>query len=182
MGPAHNHDVDMSPVRAGAEDAEPLLALREAAAAWLGSRGIRQWAPGGVSVEQVRLQVGAGEWYVARAAGSVVAGLRLLWSDETFWGLRPADAVYVHGLVVGRAHAGIGLGRALLTWAAAQGQEAGRGWLRLDCMEDNHALRGYYERLGFSAVGRHDSEDAGHPVVLLQKPVAAVTSDPFLSG
>lgn len=51
----------VAPVLAQLADAEPLLALREAAAAWLAARGIRQWEPGEVTLRQVEGQVAAGE-------------------------------------------------------------------------------------------------------------------------
>ena len=58
-----------SPELAGAEDAAALLALREAAAAWLADRGIRQWEPGEVALQDVSSQVEAGQWYVVRQEG-----------------------------------------------------------------------------------------------------------------
>lgn len=97
-----------SPQRADLADAEPLLALREAAAAWLTARGVRQWEPGEVTIAEVRGQVQAGEWYVQRDSGigSLVRGLRLLWQDEQVWGPQAPVAAYVHGLVVAERHRG----------------------------------------------------------------------------
>lgn len=46
------------------------------------------------------------------------------------WGPQPPDAAYVHGLVIDRNHAGLGLGRALLDWAGQQARQAGRSQLR----------------------------------------------------
>lgn len=105
------------------DDAVALLALREQAAAWLDGRGIRQWEPGEVDLPQVRRQVEAGEWHVAREGGAPVAALRLLEQDDAIWGPRPAEGVYVHGLVVDRRRAGEDLGGA----AAAVGRCAGPG-------------------------------------------------------
>lgn len=50
------------PVPAQLGDAEALLALREAASAWLAGRGIRQWKPGEVTLQQVRDQIAVGDW------------------------------------------------------------------------------------------------------------------------
>jgi len=155
--------------RADAGDVEALLALREAAAVWLAVRGVHQWVPGEVSLLQISGQVTDGEWYVTRDGSSVAGALRLLWQDEEMWGPQPAVAAYVHGLVIDRRHAGTGLGVALLDWAGQQARRAGRDWLRLDCGEDNPALRGYYEREGFTVVGRRDFEGRGYAVVLLEK-------------
>jgi len=163
------HGLPTAPVRAELADAEPVLALREAAAAWLAGRGIRQWEPGEVTLQQVRGQAGAGEWFVVRSGRSVVGALRLLWDDEQAWGWRPPDAAYVHGLVVDRAHAGLGWGRALLEWAGQQARQAGRRQLRLDCNEDNAALTAYYHRQGFKTVGRRDFDGRWYSVVLLNK-------------
>jgi GNAT superfamily N-acetyltransferase len=126
---------------AAAHEAAVLLAMREEAARWLQSRGIEQWTPGEVSLDEVRGQVDAGEWFVLRRNGSPVAGLRLLAADDQMWGPRPTDAAYVHGLVVDRRCAGERLGAALLRWAACRAHASGLSYLRLDCVESNTALR-----------------------------------------
>ena len=162
-----------SPEPASAEDASRLLALREQAAHWLTARGIAQWLPGEVGVAETRAQIGDGEWFVLRRHGMAVAGLRLLEHDEPVWGPQPANAVYLHGLVVDRDLAGGGLGTDLLRWAECRTIAAGRRFLRLDCVESNPTLRAYYRRAGFREVGPPvvgDFADRGwHPVVLLEK-------------
>jgi len=168
-GSPEGHDGVQAPVRAQLTDAEPVFALREAAAAWLVGRGIRQWEPGEVTLQQVRAQVVAGEWFVVRYGRSVVGALRLLWEDEEMWGPQPPDAAYVHGLVVDRGYAGLGLGRALLDWAGQQARQAGRHQLRLDCSENNAALTAYYHRQGFTTVGRREVYGRWYSLVLLQR-------------
>lgn len=96
--------LDLRP--AARTDAERLLALREAAGAWLRGQGIRQWERGEVSAAEIRGQIGAGEWFVVGSDGGIRGALRLLWSDPEFWGDRPDDAAYVHGLEVGRRDLG----------------------------------------------------------------------------
>lgn len=162
-------DLPTPPVRAEPADAERLLALRESAAAWLAGRGIRQWEPGEMTLQQIRDQVVTGDWFVVRSGPSVVGALRLLWEDEPMWGPQPPDAAYVHGLVIDRDYAGLGLGRAMLDWAGQQARQAGRSQLRLDCGEDNAALRAYYERQGFQTVGRRDLDGPWYSVVLLYR-------------
>jgi ribosomal protein S18 acetylase RimI-like enzyme len=162
-------DRKLEPARAA--DAEPLLALREAAAAWLADRGIRQWQPGEASLADVRHQVQAGEWHVVREAEAPAAALRLLWQDEPVWGPQPPVAAYVHGLVVGQRHHGLGLGSAMLDWAGGQARARGRRLLRLDCGEDNQALRRYYGDQGFRAVGHRDFAGRWYSVVLLEQPL-----------
>lgn len=162
-------DAARAPQLAKVADAEALLALREAAAGWLATRGIRQWEPGEVTVEEVRGQVEAGQWHVVREAGAPVAALRLLWQDELVWGPQPPVAAYVHGLVVSQRHHGEGVGTALLRWAAEQARGRSRSLLRLDCSEDNQALRRYYELQGFDTVGRRDFDGRWYSVVLLER-------------
>ena len=157
------------PEPAEAEDAAALLALREAAATWLAGRGIRQWESGEVTLQDVRDQAEAGQWHVVREDGAAVAALRLLWQDEPVWGPQPPVAAYVHGLVVSQRHHGLGLGSALLRWAAGQARARERTLLRLDCGEDNRALRRYYAGQGFDAVGRRDPHGRWYAVVLLER-------------
>ena len=154
------------PQPAEAADAEALLALREVASSWLATRGVRQWEPGEVGLGDVRGQVGAGQWHVVREDGGPVAAVRLLWEDEPVWGPQPPIAGYVHGLVVSQRHHGVGLGSALLGWTADRARAHGRTVLRLDCGEDNGALRRYYSGQGFDEVGRRDSHGRWYSVVL----------------
>lgn len=158
---------------AGPRDAERLLALREAAAAWLTGRGIRQWQPGEVSIDDVHRQVPAGEWHVHRENDQIAGALRLLWQDEAIWGPQRPVAAYVHGLVIDRRYAGAGLGSALLGWAAHQARSRERPLLRLDCVEDNPGLRSVYERQGFHVVGRRDFDARWYSVVLMEKDLQA---------
>lgn len=160
-----------APELAEIADAEDLLALREAAAAWLSARGVRQWEPGEVSLDGVRKQIEAGQWHVLRENCSPVAALRLLWQDDEVWGPQPPDSAYVHGLVVAEQRRGADIGAELLRWAAAQALARGRSLLRLDCGEDNDALRRYYTQQGFRTVGRRDFTDRWYSVVLLQRPL-----------
>ncbi len=158
------------PEPAGLGDVEDLVRLRDTAAQWLLHRGIEQWAPGEVDAAVVEAQIGAGEWHVVRAAGGVVAALRLLWTDAFVWGDQPPVAGYVHGLVVDRRH-GRGTGARLLDWAGEQVRRQGRVLLRLDCQEHNEQLRAYYRRQGFTEVGRsEDPTGVFRPVVRLERP------------
>jgi GNAT superfamily N-acetyltransferase len=160
----------INPVFARADDAHRLFDLREAAAAWLMSRGLQQWQPGEVTIDEVRTQIEVGEWHVLRDEGGVVAGLRLLWQDELIWGNQPPVASYVHGMVTHRRLAGRGVGAELLGWAGSQTAAAGRQLLRLDYAETNPALGEYYEQLGFRVVGRREFTEKGwHPAVLLER-------------
>ena len=154
---------------AAQQDAPGILALRRALEAWLHARGVKQWGPGEVAAEDVQRQTAAGEWHVVRSAScEVVAALRLLWSDEPVWQWDNAEGAYVHGLMVSRGQAGQGVGEALLGWAVEQARAARVPVLRLDYVESNAALRGYYRRLGFTEVGRRDFEGHWHSATLLE--------------
>ena len=134
-------------------EAELVQDILEEAAHWLISRGIDQWRPGQFRMESLAEHVQRGEVFVARRGGEAVGTLTLQESDARIWGERPDDALYVHGLAVRRSGAGRGLGGAMLRWAELQAHEAGKTYLRLDCMAENPALRAYYERAGFAHVG-----------------------------
>ncbi|WP_052068022.1 GNAT family N-acetyltransferase [Rhodococcoides fascians] len=141
-------------------DAPAILALRHAAEDWLASRSIDQWSPGEVPLSTVRLQVSRGEFVVARYPGSspIVAAMRTIRSDPEIWP-DDGDALYVHGLVIDRCHAGTGLGAAMLDHAARSAADAGISRVRLDCAETNPTLRRYYLGQGFTEVGRREFED-----------------------
>ena len=155
-------------------DAAELHAMREAAAQWLVERSIRQWLPGEVDVPTIRAQLVAGEWFVIRRDGRVVAALRLLWADPDFWGRQPDDAAYVHGLMVDRSAAGEALGAGALRWAEQRARSAGRAFLRLDHTADNARLARYYRELGFVERGRRQFDVWG-AVTLVEKPLTRKT-------
>lgn len=122
-------------------------------------------------LDEIEKQIHAGEWHVLRDEGGLAAAVRLLWHDEAFWGARPPTAAYLHGLMVDRTYAGRRLGLVLIAWAEGRARRAGRSLLRLDCAEDNPALRRYYTDQGFRVVGRRDFESRWSSVVLLEKVV-----------
>ncbi len=62
-----------------------------------------------------------------------------------------------------------GVGRSLVAHALA------RGARRLSVNEDNPGARAFYERLGFQAVGRAETDDAGRPYPLI---LMAIGADP----
>ena len=54
-------------------DALRLLALREEATRWMQQWGVQQWAPGEVSLGDVRAQVRGRQWFVLHQAETVVS-------------------------------------------------------------------------------------------------------------
>jgi GNAT superfamily N-acetyltransferase len=131
--------------------------------------------PGEVTQDDVARQVDAGEWHVLPGGDGVLGALRLLWSDEPIWREEDRFAAYVHGLMVDRAHAGTGLGQAMLGWVEAQARVRGAALFRLDCCESNTALRAYYGAQGFREVGRRDFDGAWFSATLFEKSLASPT-------
>lgn len=147
--------------RATAADVEATLALYETAEAWLRSRGFDPGEPPIPQREIVTGRIRRGVIWLARgAAGDDAAPLGAIvpkWEDDGAWrdvtGTRDGDALYVHGLVSSREPEGRGVGLLMLRWAERVAVNAGRSYLRLDCVASNVALRSYYERAGFAYRG-----------------------------
>jgi GNAT superfamily N-acetyltransferase len=163
------------PCPAEQADAHDLWLLRRQLEDWICARGIDQWRPGEVAEQTISRQITAGEWHVHRRNGILVAALRLLWSTRGSGG-DDGDAVYVHGLMVDRRHAGHRIGERLLAWAGEQARAAGRSWLRLDCAAGNTTLCDYYRSCGFTPVRTQNLPDGLFDVVLWQRP--AYTNTP----
>ncbi|ADG87774.1 hypothetical protein TBS_00290 [Thermobispora bispora] len=143
--------------RADLDDLPGVLRLLAETAGWLHSLGVRQWPAGGFPAARIRPLIEAGTMYLVVDGDAETPAATITVDDHAdpeFWGPadRPGDALYVHKLAVSRAHAGRGLGEALLGWAGLQAAAAGRRWLRLDCAKHNTRLQAYYRRLGFRHV------------------------------
>jgi GNAT superfamily N-acetyltransferase len=155
--------------RAHHEDAVTVAALLDEATVWVTDLGFSQW-PLPFPREQLAAAIDRGEVYVVEAEdGEAVATVSMLLDDPEYWGVRPPDAVYVHKLAVRRDRAGRGIGAAIVEWANAEAAEAGREFLRLDCLGDNPHIRDYYEDLGFQHRG--DLVLDGRKMSLYERPV-----------
>jgi ribosomal protein S18 acetylase RimI-like enzyme len=144
--------------RATLDDVAAVLSIMVDAAQLPLTRGIDMWGwvrtPSGERV--VRERIEKDEVYLTDQAGRAVATVCIQWSDPETWGERGRDdtAGYVHGLAVLREHHGLGIGKALVEWAAARVTARGRRRLRLDCMGENSQLCKYYqEDLSLRPVG-----------------------------
>jgi GNAT superfamily N-acetyltransferase len=142
--------------RAHADDAAAVRALIEEAAAHLTARGIRQWTPGALPAFVIPRDIARGDVWVVRASAALAASVTLQDEDPETWGPSDGRALYLHRLVVARAHAGTGLGRRLLVWARGEALARGRLTLRLDCVASNVFLRSYYASAGFAERGEVD--------------------------
>jgi GNAT superfamily N-acetyltransferase len=139
--------------RAQQDDAATVAGLLDEATVWVNDLGFSQWPlpfPG----DELAAAIDRGEVYLVEGEDAeAVATVTILRDDPMYWGDRPPDAFYVHKLAVRRDRAGRGIGAAIVEWANAEAAEAGREFLRLDCLGDNPGIRDYYEDLGFQHRG-----------------------------
>lgn len=150
------------------EDSDTVAELLDEATRWVGELGYDQWALP-FPRDQLAAAIDRGEVYLVEDEGDAVATVTLLWDDPMYWGEQPSDAVYVHKLAVRRDRAGRGIGSAIVAWANAEAVDAGRDFLRLDCLRDNPGIRDYYEQLGFEHRG--DLILGGRQMSLYERPV-----------
>jgi GNAT superfamily N-acetyltransferase len=135
------------------------------AAAWLNDRGVRQWPEYGFPEGETLGRLRRGETYLALLDDIIVGTISLDTSGEPFWSPEEAESsLFIHRLAVVRAHAGRGLGKALLDFARCEAKRRGCKWLRLDCVGDNEGLKTYYKHEGFTLVKivplPHDDSEA----------------------
>ncbi len=155
--------------RAQQEDALTVAGLLDEATVWVNDLGFSQW-PLPFPRDQLAAAIDRGEVYVVESEeGEGVATVSMLPDDPEYWGDQPPDAFYVHKLAVRRDQAGRGIGAAIVEWANAEAAEAGREFLRLDCLADNPGIRDYYEDLGFEHRG--DLVLDGRKMSLYERPV-----------
>jgi ribosomal protein S18 acetylase RimI-like enzyme len=168
--------------RAAPADFDRVLAVVHDSTRRVQEKGFNMWrlylTDEGLLQVRRRVTGAAGEEvYLAFRAGEdqPIGTFAIEWSDPAMWGeARGNDgrAGYVHMLAVHRAARGTGLGERMLRFAAQTAAARSRALLRLDCWRGSEFLRGYYARLGFTAVG----EDAKLGILLWQKdaePAAA---------
>jgi predicted N-acetyltransferase YhbS len=143
--------------------------LLDEATVWVNDLGFSQW-PLPFPRDQLAGAIDRGEVYVVESEdGEAVATVSMLPDDPVYWGDQPPDAFYVHKLAVRRDQAGRGIGAAVVEWANAEAAEAGREFLRLDCLGDNPGIRDYYEDLGFEHRG--DVVLEGRTISLFERSV-----------
>ena len=150
------------------KDAGTVADLLDEATRWVGELGYEQW-PLPFPRDELAAAIDRAEVFVVEDEGDAVATVTLLRDDPMYWGERPADALYVHKLAVRRDRSGRGIGAAIVAWANAEALEAGRDFLRLDCLRDNPGIREYYEQLGFEHRG--DLIQSGRPMSLYERAV-----------
>lgn len=150
---------------AGAADLDPIMSLLDEAVAWLAGLGLDQWQ-GSRARQRAHVETDLAEEtvFVVEHRDRLVATITVdQFADADFW--RDGDdihnALYVHRMAVARDEAGVGLGSAMLDWAAERTRRCGRSWLRLDAWSTNDKLHFYYEQLGFELVRNDRVEGRG---------------------
>ncbi|MFJ6941167.1 GNAT family N-acetyltransferase [Streptomyces sp. NPDC101132] len=162
----------------GPDDAPALLDMLDGAVAWMNARGnTEQWGttpysqkPGGPA--RVLRYTTENAPFVAERDGTPVGVLVLDSGPSPAMPVPPAGEPerYVRLLVTDRAHAGRGIGAALLARAAEETRRAGVDLLRVDCWAGGGGeLVAWYRRNGFTPAGSFDSD--GWPGQVLARRV-----------
>lgn len=143
------------------DEANIFIDILEAGAAWLHANNIKQWPLGMFSSPEGRQEVlGAietGRCFMIdyhssdhenstfKTVGQFLLNANdpfdaTLWSDVEDW----RDALYLHRLIIQEPFRGIGLTPKVMEFAEAKVKEAGRHYLRLDCLANSEPLRRFY--------------------------------------
>ena len=163
---------------AGPEELDTVLGILDETAAWLVSKGIRQWeSPTPPDVQTLFADwIARGQVRLVWLNGEPVAAFRIeleaipLWRDD-------ANAGYVYTLAIRPAWIGRGLGEWIIRAIAAELEQAGHEYIRLDCISSNAFLRSWYERLGF--VYRGTGEFHGYSLARYEAACATIKREPL---
>ena len=129
-------------------------ALLEEARAWQNNAGFESWTyPFNDAWMIPRIE--RGELFLAFVNAEPIGAIRLLSEDHVFWGGQVArNSLYLHTFAVCRERAGTGLGASIIDQVAEMAREKGCESVRLDCCLSSTRLISFYERNGFSSIGR----------------------------
>ncbi len=174
------------------EDSEEVHRLVREAADWLReSKDTDQWAepwPDQAGQrERIRADLNKGKTWLLRD-GLTVAGTITIDTEEPVdaderpvWPAHksPEPAIYVRRVIVGRRYSGIGLGAAMLDWAAeAATEEYQATLLRIDVWTTNRGLHEYYEGQFFARREARDPEELpGYPAQALFERMAVIPEE-----
>jgi len=159
--------------RAELSDTDTVVDLWNEAANWLADRTDQWQYP--VRIDGIKNAIRTGSVWLLSGDQAEIATVTLdeqadphLWFESD----NPADALYVHRLIVARNHGGHGLGSKILDWASDQSFTQHRSWLRLDAWTTNVQLHDYYLQQGFHLV--RVVHDAGPSGAVFQRRSATV--------
>jgi len=161
-------------MQAGPEDKAAVNDLMVQAAAWLQSKGSKQWHEllAGEDRHGVAEAVDRGDVFVFKKddtlAGMVILQQHASGWDRSLWGDEGHEsAVYLHRLCINRSFAGEELGGAILHWAVNGIRFPRKDRIRLDCIATVPALNRLYSGAGFDYRG----QAPGAPFNLYEKQV-----------
>ncbi|SEH01443.1 Acetyltransferase (GNAT) family protein [Nonomuraea solani] len=145
-------------IRPGRDGDVPLvLSMFDSAVAWLTAQGrTGQWGDqpftgNAKRTGQVTSWLDGGGMRIAERDNGQAAGCVVVGPAHDYVTPATEPELYVQALVIDRCHAGHGVGRALLDWAADEARARGAGLLRVDCYAgDDGRLVAYYESCGFT--------------------------------
>ena len=161
-----------------AEDLGEVRGLFHGAASWLrGTKNTDQWSGPWPDParhrEHMRSDLLRGKTWLVRDDATVVGTITLDTDEPCTADGRPVWpahkrhelAVYVRRVIVSRRYAHLGIGAALLDWAAATARrDHGATRVRIDVWTTNRALHAYFERQGFTRCPSPDPADfIGYP-------------------
>lgn len=175
---------------AALDDLNLICRLRLQRASWLAARGSDQWSTeaSGLSIDYFaqavdRALTGEETWIAevgGNPAGTITVNDR---ADKQLWTeIELADSLIVHYLIVDLRFAGQGVGRQLLTHAAALTWARGRHWVRLDAWTTNSDLHAYYRRAGFRLVRVAGPDSRSPSCALFERHIDSWSADDTLAG
>ncbi|WP_309272910.1 GNAT family N-acetyltransferase [Paenibacillus sp.] len=151
-------------VQAGPEDKEAVNGLMLQTAAWLQSKGSKQWHEllAGEDRHRVPDAIDRGEVFIFKhddtIAGMVILQQHASAWDRSLWGEEGHEtAVYLHRLCINRDFGGKRLGDAILRWAEQGIRFPGKDRIRLDCISSVPDLNRLYGGAGFTYKGQAPS-------------------------
>ena len=138
------------------------------AAAWLESKGVKQWPspPNEHWWRRTETFIKNREMYLVQKESQTVATFRLAWTDP-YWSDPQPVAGYIHTLAVKSHLRGLKIGADILDWWRAAIRDQNKAFARLDCQADNVRLRRYYEEQGF--VFKRKAIDRDYVAALYEK-------------
>lgn len=145
-------------VRIDSSDLNTVLAILKDAAESLQRKGLDQWLywldPPISKKKWLEEGLRNREFYFLKQADDTLGMIRILESDEMYWGKQNDSALYIHSLVVKEEFKGRGLGAKAMLKVEEIAREKKMDFLRLDCVSENQALCNYYIQQGFNVVGK----------------------------
>ena len=167
-----------------------VVALVREAAAWLGSMGIDQWQepwPDATGQrERILNDLYKGKTWLVREGETIAATITIDSDEPTDVDDRPVwpaeesqtPVLYVRRVIVSRRYAGLGLGAALLDWAADVAEtDYGAELIRIDVRTTNLKLHAYYEGQGFTPGPKPEGLSDYPSQALFQRGVDVPRSD-----